>query len=90
MSDIEHIARIEQFIVTTLIERFGEDESRLGPEVTLKQLGIDSLGGVELSLAIKRRYGVRFVAGEIQVDFRVVDIAQVTADKIDALGQVAS
>jgi len=73
---------IEQFILQTLVDRFGQVRAVLTPATTLRELGIDSLGGVELSLAIKKRYAVRFVAGEIKVDHSVADIAAAVATKL--------
>jgi acyl carrier protein len=73
---------IEHFIIQTLVDVFGQDADVLSPAATLKGLGIDSLGGVELSLAVKKRYGVRFVAGEVKVDDSVAEIAHAVAAKL--------
>ncbi|MGF1428122.1 acyl carrier protein [Kitasatospora sp. LaBMicrA B282] len=74
----------EQFVLEVLADKFGVPQEQLAPDATLKSLGLDSLGGVELSLAIKKRYGVAFVAGELRVDFTVADIAQLTTEKLAA------
>ncbi|RKN47025.1 acyl carrier protein [Streptomyces hoynatensis] len=81
---------IEQFITRVLVDAFDAEEDGLGVDTTLRQLSIDSLGGVELSLALKKEYGVSFVAGEIQVDFSVTDIAELVRSKQRELGAVGS
>jgi acyl carrier protein len=73
---------IETFILTTLTEEFGIAEQNLTPDASLKSLNIDSLGGVELSLKIKKKYGVTFIAGEISVDFTVADITALVEQKL--------
>lgn len=80
MSDVQD--GIEAFIIETLGDRFGIPEAKLSPAVNLKTLGIDSLGGVELSLVLKKQYGVQFVAGEIRVEFTVGDIADLVREKL--------
>jgi acyl carrier protein len=72
---------IETFIMRTLTEEFGIPGDDLSPAADLKSLGIDSLGGVELSLAIKKEYGVAFVAGEISVEFSLAEIAALVQKK---------
>jgi len=76
---------IETWVMTVLAERFGV-ENELSPGVSLKVLGIDSLGGVQLSLALKKKYGVAFVAGEIKVDFTLGEIAALTRGKLSGHG----
>lgn len=80
MSDTADI--IEAFILKTLTDVFNVPADQLSGAVTLQDLGIDSLGGVELSLAVKKRFGVAFVAGEITVEFSVADIAQLAGKKL--------
>lgn len=80
MSDIS--AGLYEFIVSTLTTRFGVPEAGMTPETDLKTLGIDSLGGVELSLAIKKKYGIAFVAGEITVEFTLAGIAELAERKL--------
>lgn len=82
MSDVHSQDELEQFVLDTLRTRFHVPAEELSPQVTLKELGIDSLGGVELSLTIKKKYGVSFVAGEIRVDFTLTDIAALTGKKL--------
>ncbi|WP_225846215.1 acyl carrier protein [Streptomyces sp. HPF1205] len=90
MSDGQGTTDLEQFVIDTLRTRFHVPAEDLSPAVDLKTLGIDSLGGVELSLAIKKKYGVAFVAGEVRVDFTVADIAALTEKKLaEAEGQDA-
>lgn len=86
----EEAESIERFITNVLVEVFDAERNDLGVDTTLRQLGIDSLGGVELSLVIKKEYGVSFVAGEIQVDFSVSDIAELVSAKRRELGAVGS
>lgn len=80
MSDTS--AGLYEFIVSTLTTRFGVPETGMTPETDLETLGIDSLGGVELSLAIKKKYGVAFVAGEITVKFTLAGIAALAERKL--------
>jgi acyl carrier protein len=77
---------IEAFILKTLAEVFNVPADRLSGTVTLEDLGIDSLGGVELSLAVKKRFGVAFVAGEITVEFSIGDIARLAEKKLAEQG----
>lgn len=81
---------IEQFIMRVLVDSFDAEEDGLSVDTTLRHLSIDSLGGVELSLALKKEYGVSFVAGEVQVDFSVADIAALVRTKQRELGTVGS
>jgi acyl carrier protein len=81
---------IELFVLEMLRTRFDVPEAKLTEQVTLKSLGIDSLGGVELSLTIKKKYGVQFIAGEIGVEFTVTDVAELTREKLGKLEAAAS
>jgi acyl carrier protein len=81
---------IETFIMDTLAEEFAIPEQELAPDASLKSLNIDSLGGVELSLKIKKKYGVAFVAGEISVEFTVTDITALVVHKLAEPESVAS
>lgn len=87
MSDTQN--EIEEFIIETLGDRFGIPGAKLSSSADLKALGIDSLGGVELGLVLKKRYGVRFVAGEIRVEFTVAEIAALAEDKLTEIKAVA-
>jgi acyl carrier protein len=73
---------IADFIMDVLVEKFDQERDELSGAVSLKELGIDSLGGVELALALKRRYGVSFVAGEITVEFSLDEIAALAQAKL--------
>ncbi|MFI6442528.1 acyl carrier protein [Streptomyces sp. NPDC050759] len=81
---------IELFVQEMLRTRFDVPEAKLTEQATLKSLGLDSLGGVELSLTIKKRYGVQFIAGEIGVEFTVTDVADLTRQKLGELEAAAS
>jgi acyl carrier protein len=73
---------IELFVLEMLRTRFDVPQARLSEDATLKGLGIDSLGAVELSLTLKKKFGPHFVAGEIGVEFSVTDIANLTRAKL--------
>lgn len=73
---------ITRFVIETVGDRFSVPASKLEPGVNLQTLGIDSLGGVELSLLLKKKYGVEFVAGEIAVAFTMSDIADLVRGKL--------
>lgn len=81
---------IETFIMDTLAEEFSIPRQDLVPGASLKELHIDSLGGVELSLKIKKKYGVGFVAGEISVEFTIADITGLVVDKLAEPESIAS
>jgi acyl carrier protein len=81
---------IELFVFEMLRTRFDIPEERLSEQASLKSLGIDSLGSVELSLTLKKRYGAQFVAGEIGVEFTVADVAELTRAKLGELETAGS
>ncbi|AGL13743.1 acyl carrier protein [Actinoplanes sp. N902-109] len=78
----QDIDKVQQFVAETLQTRFDIGPDDLTPGSTLRDLKIDSLGGVELSLVLKKQYGVQFVAGEISVDFTTADIAELVRQKL--------
>ena len=81
---------ITRFVIETVGDRFGVPAAKLEPGVNLETLGIDSLGGVELSLLLKKKYGVEFVAGEIAVVFTMSDIAELVCGKLGEIKAVTS
>jgi acyl carrier protein len=82
----ETLESVQEFVLDTVADRFNARPEQLSAEASLKSLGIDSLGGVEISLAIKKRFHVAFVAGEIAVDFTLGDIAELTLKKLAEAG----
>lgn len=54
-----------------LIESYGLDRGRLGPDAELATLGVDSLGLVELLFQIEDRFGVQ-IPGDAPTELRTV------------------
>jgi acyl carrier protein len=54
-----------------LIESYGIERERLGPDAELSTLGVDSLGLVELLFQIEDRFGVQ-IPGDAPTDLRTV------------------
>ena len=51
------------------------------PEATLTDAGLDSLGMVELSLVLSKRYGVEISDDELIETARVADVADLLAQR---------
>jgi acyl carrier protein len=80
MADV--IDEVQIFVRDILVDRFEVPVDEFSPDTDLQSMGIDSFGGVEISIALKKSYGVEFVAGEIGVEFTVADIAALVLDKL--------
>jgi acyl carrier protein len=83
-------AEIEAFVLEILATRFDVPAEQLSPASDLLELGIDSLGAIEVGLELKSRYGVDFTAGDIPVEFTVAAIVDMARRKLGAPRAAAS
>jgi acyl carrier protein len=81
----ESSAEIERFVYEILTSRFDVPAMDLSPSTNLLELGIDSLGGVEIGLELKAKYGVSFLSGDLPVELTVRAIADLVYTKLTEL-----
>jgi acyl carrier protein len=82
MSAKPSVGEIELFVYEILADRFDVPVADLSPSTNLRELDIDSLGGVEIGLELSRRYGVKFLAGDIPVELTVAAIVDLMCEKL--------
>ena len=73
---------IEQMIRETLVDRFGVFGTDIGPATTFDDLNVDSLVLVELTVILKRAYGVPLETGELTEDLTVGQVAELVRAKL--------
>ncbi|NYI04902.1 acyl carrier protein [Allostreptomyces psammosilenae] len=78
----EQTTDIQEFLISTLGERFRVPAAKLSAGARLSELGLDSLGTVELGMVVKKKYGAVFSAGEISIEFTVGDVAELIGKKV--------
>jgi acyl carrier protein len=85
LTNTDQGAEIEAFVYEILANRFDVPVEDLSPTTDLLELGIDSLGGVEVGLELMREYGVTFAAGDLAVQCTVADIIDIARLKLAEL-----
>jgi acyl carrier protein len=63
-------------------EKLGIDREQLAMSETLDNLEVDSLGLVELGVAVKREFGVKLDFGRIDLDSTVGDIVDFLDNRV--------
>lgn len=63
-------------ITTLLSTEFAVPIERLGPQTPLAELDLDSVGLVELAVALEERFDVDFTGTVITMDDRIGDLAR--------------
>ncbi|WP_430788032.1 acyl carrier protein [Actinoplanes sp. G11-F43] len=73
---------IREQIVHALVEEFWIPPDRITVDTRFVDLGFDSLGLVELAIAIRKRFGVMFRESEITRSMTVNSTAELVASRV--------
>ena len=67
------VKEIENILINEVSAILAADIDAVGADVTLQDLGVDSLGFVELLVAIEKRFNLKLIeSGLTQEDFRTI------------------
>ncbi|OGQ94868.1 MAG: acyl carrier protein [Deltaproteobacteria bacterium RIFOXYA12_FULL_61_11] len=75
---------IEKRITSIIVEQLSVDEEMVTREVTLEELGADSLDMVELIMAIEEEFGIDVPEDEQEAIKTVNDVIRYLEDKLRA------
>ncbi len=69
-------------VAELLVEELGVDKERIGPEATLKSLGVDSLDVAEFILVLERTFNIEFSDDELDKLLTVGNVVACIEDKM--------
>lgn len=72
---------LQEQLSNILVDNFGAPSELLTDEITLEELGFDSLAVVELALVVKRTFGVTVVSDEITPEHTFVATVRLLENK---------
>ncbi|WP_035847370.1 acyl carrier protein [Kitasatospora azatica] len=77
----EQLASVEERLVEIICKRFAVPADEVALDTPLRDMKVDSLATVELSLALQREFGVRFKPGEINSGHSLGDLTAMLQEK---------
>ncbi len=78
----ERAALMESVVIQTLAKVMGAKESRIDPERTLTEAGLDSLMAVEFGMALEQRLGASIPTAELSKDRSLRDLGLLLLDRM--------
>jgi acyl carrier protein len=76
---------IQERLAALVIRKFGAPAGAVTPDVTLEQIGFDSLALIELALSLQEEFGAQVGDDELSSSDRLVDVADLVAGKAVAV-----
>jgi acyl carrier protein len=76
------MSAIYDVVADVISNRFEVDRTQVVPDISLDELGLDSLSQIELALVLKHRFGIELSDAELAEISEVADIV----DRLEAKG----
>ncbi len=75
--------RVYDHLVTLLADKFEVDAERIGPDITLDDLDLDSLAVVELYVTLQEEWRIPLDDSTADADLTVADVARSVSALLD-------